>query len=408
MCERTYRIPAINFPRLESEIEKLNKRAAKLNTEPVVLTTLETVVEKKRNDVIGFDYEETYYVCTVTGAAPKLAGWTLVAVIDPVAAGENMVREVPGQICPVNFRTTNMHCDHCGVMRRRNAIFVLKHEDGEHKQVGRNCIADFLGHDHPESLLSRAEYMFSFDKLIGEATEECWGCGHGPVLVPTTEFTAVAAIVIRRLGWLPISKAGEFEQPTANIVWDICTRPHDRHIRELIVKEKIHAEERDVTQAVDAVTWAAALDPANESSTYLHDLGVCCRQNYVDHRRRGFVASVIQAHQRVLNELQMKNSPTNVSKHVGEIDKRQVFPDLLILSLVPYMSGIYNKTLVTFHDPDGNVIIWRASGKPEWLKLGDKFTVKATVKKHGDYQGVNQTEVSRVEPVVLDSSESSQ
>ena len=59
MCERTYRIPAINFPRLESEIEKLNKRAAKLNTEPVVLTTLETVVEKKRNDVIGFDYEET-------------------------------------------------------------------------------------------------------------------------------------------------------------------------------------------------------------------------------------------------------------------------------------------------------------------------------------------------------------
>ena len=110
----------------------------------------------------------------------------------------------------------------------------------------------------------------------------------------------------------------------------------------------------------------------------------------------------------MLNELQMKNSPTNVSKHIGEIEKRQVLSDLLILSLVPYMSGVYNKTLVTFRDPDGNIIIWRASGSPEWLKLGVKFTVKATVKKHGDYQGVNQTEVSRVESVVLDSSESIQ
>jgi ribosomal protein L36 len=400
--QQTYRIPAINFLRLEEEIEKLNKRATKIKTEPIVLTVLEIVTETKRNEVIGFDYEETYHICTFTGSSPKLAGWTLVAVIDPVSE-ENMVREVPGQTCPVKYRTTDMHCDYCETVRRRNAIFVLRHDNGEHKQVGRNCLADFLGHVHPETLLLKAEYLFSFDKLFRESESDGWGCGgKSPILVPTTEFAAVTAVVIRRLGWLSKSKSSDYEQPTADIVWDVCTRSDTSHVRELIEKNDIHAEKRDVLQSEAAIEWAAALDPVNEVNTYLHDLGVCCRQNYVDYRRRGFVASVISAHQRVLNELEERKVQIQNSKYLGKIKVRQMFNDVLVLTVAPYMSGIYDKTLVRFSDPDGNIIVWRASGSPEWVQLGQKFTVKATVKSHSEYNGVKQTEVSRAEPIGLD------
>lgn len=399
---QVYRIPAINFPRLNEEIEKLNKRAKKLKTEPIVLTILETITEKKRNDIVGFDYQETYHLCVVTGDAPKLAGWTLVTVIEPVPDGENLLREVPGQICPAEFRKTDMHCDHCGSIRKRNAIFVLKHDSGEYKQVGRNCLADFLGHEHPESMLSRAEYIFVFDRLIGKAQDEGWGVGNGTPVVSTTEFTITASVVIRKLGWLPRSKAGEFEQATSDIVWDICTRPHEKSVAELIRKNDLHAEDNDIEAAEAAIAWAASIDPDNAPNTYLYDLGVCCRQNYVDIKRRGYVTSVLQAHKRMLSDLQVKNSESLLSKHLGEINQRTKFDNVVVVMATNYMSGIYNKTLIKFRDDQGNILIWRASGCPKWIEIGKKLNIKGTIKKHSEFNGTPQTEINRVDPLELD------
>lgn len=397
---QTYRVPVINYPRLEEEIAKLNKRAAKLKCEPIVLTLLETVTERKRNEVIGFDYQETYHICTVTGETPKLAGWTLIAIIDPVPNGENLVREIPGEKCPKRFRTTTMFCDHCGSNRKRNAIFILKHENGEYKQVGRNCLADFLGHEHPENLLSKAEYLFAFDKLVRDAQEDGWFSGGGslPAIVPTNEFVVITAVVIRKLGWIPRSASSEMQRATADIVWDVCVRPYDRYVRELVKAHNLYATDDDVKQAEAAVGWAKDIDPENAKNTYLHDLGVCCRQNYVDHKRSGFAASVIQAHQRVITD----RKPASRSQHIGEIGIRQEFNDLTVEMMRPVQSGIYEKTMVKFRDPNGNVLLWWASGSPDWLETGKTLSVKATVKKHSQYAGVDQTEVNRVDPISVD------
>lgn len=394
---QTYRVPALNYPRLEDEIAKLNKRATKLKCQPIVLNILETITEKKRNEVVGFDYQETYHICTVSGETPKLAGWTLIAIIEPVPNGENLVREVPGEKCPARFRTTKMFCDHCSSTRKRNSIFLLKHEDGEYKQVGRQCLADFLGHEHPENLILKAEYLFSGTGLMRDAEEEGWWSGGGslPPMIPTTEFVTVAAVVIRKMGWKPRSQVSEFEQATADIVWDICTRSGDRMVRELVQAKQLYASEDDIKSAEAAVAWGAAIDPANAHNTYLHDLGVCCRQNYVDHKRSGFAASVISAYRRTL----LTPEKTTPSKHLGEIDKRQQFDNVTCRLARPIVSGIYEKTLVKFVDGEGNVLIWWASGMPDWVEVGCKYNIKATVKKHTEYQGVAQTEVNRVDPL---------
>lgn len=398
---QTYRIPAVNFPYLQEEIEKLNKRAARLKMEPVVLEILETVTEKKRNDVIGFDYQETYHICVVKGESPKLSGWTLVAIIEPTGT-ENFIREIPGQKCPAEYRTTDIHCDHCDAKRKRTAIFVLKNENGIHKQVGRQCLADFLGHEHPESLLSKAEFLFSFDKLVSDSREEGWGRASGQIIVPTSEFVTAASVVIRKMGWLPRSKASDFQKPTADIVWEICTNSADRKVRELIHDKDLHATQDDIDMAEAAIKWAAQIDPNTAPNTYLYDLGVCCRQAYVDSKRRGFAASVIQAHQRVVNEeRERKLNPTN-SIFLGEIGKRQNFGMVEVISTTSYTSGIYQKTLVKLRDESGNILIWRASGQPQWAQPGKKCSIRATVKKHLESGGLMETEVQRVDPIELD------
>lgn len=387
-----YRIPAVNYPRLEEEIAKLNKRAKRLKTDPITVTVVGTENETRRNEVIGFDYEETYYLCIVEGEAPKLEGWTLVAALEP-AGDEVLLREVPGQRCPNHYRTVGMDCDHCAKKVKRNKVYVLRNDFGEYKQVGSTCVADFLGHTDPKVLMGRAEYMISFDGLVSEAQEEGWGGSGGPICVSIDHFVAATSVIIRKLGWLPRSQASDMEQSTADTAWMICTQ-HDHHVRDFVRKAELHTEPEDLELARAAVKWASEIDPVNAPSTYLHDLGVACRQAYVTWKLAGYTASVIQAYKRHL-EQELKRKQNADSQHVGEIGERMTC-ELTIVGekdLEPNQFG--PRTLVTFVDGDGNILKWFTGKSPRWVKIGEKVTLAFTVKKHDEFQGKRETVFNR-------------
>lgn len=407
---QVYSIPAVNMTRLQEEIEKMNKRAAKLRCPPIKLTVIETYTVKKKNLALNFEYEEVYHRCTVEGEAPKLNGWTLVAVLEPQPNAEMLVREVPGQTCPKRFRQTNLRCDHCEKVRRRNAVYVLKRDDDLHKQVGKQCLADFLGHTDPESLVAGAEYLMDFAKLAKDAEDEGWG-GLGKRaerVVAINEFVAVASICLRRLGWVPRSQkdteydyGDDSKMPTADIAWQVCTQPNEKYTKELIEKKNLVAEGRDIELAHQAVEWASKIDPMTAESTYMHDLGVCCRQASVTWKTHGFVASVVNAYNRHLMKQIAKETPKKASQHVGKEGERQTFAGLKCVGIHPYMSGPYQKTLFRFTDEHGNVLVWKASGQPDWVELNKEYNVLATVKKHDAYNSVPQTIIERVKPCQL-------
>jgi hypothetical protein len=409
-----YSIPAVNFPRLEEEIEKLNRRADKLGTDPIKLTVHRKVAMKQKDPILGFMYDEVYFECSVEGRVPCLEGWTLIAVLESLPNDEMLVREVPGQMCPARFRITDLHCDHCHTIRRRNSIYVMRHNERGYKKVGRNCLRDFFGGVGPENLLVNAEYIFDFKKLVKDAEEEGWGFGgkKPKTVVDIERFVVVVSCVVRKIGWMPRSKQQddyEFSvpEPTANIAWRVCTQPKDEHVRKFIEQNGIVAEDKDIQLTTDALKWAAGIDPQGASSTYLHDLGVCCRQEVVEWKTAGYVASVINAYQRhladELKKVQIASSSTSL--HVGTVGKREVFKQVTCTLIKPYMSGVYQKTLFKFVDPNNNTFIWCASGQPEWVRLGEKYDVKATVEKHSDYNGVPQTEIKRVVPIQEESDE---
>lgn len=410
----TYLIPAVNMPRLEEEIKKINRRAEKLGCKPVVLNVHRTVTEKKRDHLTRCEYEYTYHECTVEGEAPQLSGWTLVAVVEPAPNAEMLVREVPGQVCPPKYRTTDLRCDQCEMVRRRNAIYILRHvERGVHKQVGRNCLQDFLGGVSPESLLAKGEYMMDFVKLIKDAGDEEWGSRglrHLGPIVPVGKFVAVCSVLIRKFGWITRSALKAMDddydmdsskEATADLAWRLCTDPHGHSIPKFVREKGVHAERKDEILAYDSLEWAKGIDPESAPNTFMHDLGVACRQEYVTWRTHGFVACAITAFQREQAKKIAANQPRRVSRHVGEIKKRRVFAEMKVVLLKPYMSDIYQKTLVKFVDAEGNAFIWRASGQPDWLELDKTFNVKATVIQHDTFNGEAQTIINRVEPCQL-------
>ena len=101
-------------------------------------------------------------------------------------------------------------------------------------------------------------------------------------------------------------------------------------------------------------------------------------------------------------------------RHVGIVGKRAVFCDLVIKQLRHFDFRCGSRTLVTFEDAAGNILIWWAtrtlydfvSGDEYNLVEGDLVDVRGTVKKHGDYGGTPQTELSQVQitkkPAILE------
>jgi ribosomal protein L36 len=398
----TYLIPATNFPRLQGEIEKLNKRAARLGCDPIVLTQAGTKTVTKRDELLQADYLVTYFVCTVDGAAPRLNGWTLVAILEPMEGGM-LVREIPGQTCPPQYRTTNLRCDHCEAVRRRNNVYVLVNEAAENKQVGKSCLRDFLGGTSPESLLAGAEYLTDFAKLAAEAREEGWGF-RTTWATPIHQYVTAAAVCVRRLGWVPRSAVDpddygpKAKEATADLAWRICTQPREKHTMEMVERHKLVAEPKDAELAEKVVAWAAGMDPDAVTSTYMHDLGLTCRQQCVTLKTIGFVASAINAYRRAVEAA--APSAAKPKLHLGSAGVRQEFTGLKVVMLNGYTSGGQFQrpmTFVKFTDPSGNELIWRASGRPEWLEIDETFDVRATVKEHTTYNGAPQTVISRVD-----------
>lgn len=387
-----YKIPTFNVENLHAEIAKLNKRAAKLSVDPVRLISHGTEVEKRKNRV-GVEYDFVWHLFEVEGATPKLAGWTLVAVIERIGE-ENMVRNVPGESCPEHFRGTDTRCEHCGTDRRRNEVFVLRNEEGKHVQVGRTCLADFLGGKSPEAILAFAEFIFS---LSAESRgEDGFGWGGGGRRAPDCdEYLQTVAICIRKLGWLSGKAASIQErQSTANLAWNVCM-VNNVYMKEFIEENDLHIEERDKELASAAREWAKTLTGGND---YEYNLGVTCRAGVVSCKTQGVLASVIAAYQKHMDrvaELNMKAKEEFLDEHIGELKERRGFK--VTVQGMRSFDGFHGvKTLVRMKDDAGRTLIWWAAGDPDWLKEGGEYEITGTVKAHDAYQGRKQTVLSRV------------
>lgn len=401
MSDTIFRIPTSNLARLTEEVAKINRKTAKLGCEPVVLHYHGVELETKKQGESEYQIEYTHV--TATGVAPKLDGWRLVAAVERVASGEKQVRTVPGVSCPTGFRTRDNTCDHCQTKRFRKEVFVLAHDDGRHVQVGRQCVADFLGGQSPERLLGSASCLWAWQTVASEAETLGWG-GSAEVLVPPQSVLVTAALVVRKIGWQPKSNCPENRIPTSHhvqrLLWPAYGADAERQRNEFIKDHDLFETEADVATATAALEWGKAL-PTDTQNDYLYSLGVACRNPTCDAKGLGLLVSVIAAHQRELGKEveRAQAAKTLPSAHVGVLDVRQVFGPLTVTFSKHIESDYGVQTLVKFVDADGNRLVWWGSGDVEWATVGAVVTVKATPKKHTVFNGVAETNINRVVPV---------
>jgi hypothetical protein len=340
---------------------------------------------------------------TLETPAVKFAGWTLVGVLTPMPVAEDSLETtlyptaVPGQEMPADVREWTFRCDHCGHERRRLETFVLRHEDGSVKQVGRQCIRDYLGHDADRML---SQYGF-WQAVFSEIDEERlgWGGGREPRVHRLAYILGATSAVVRAFGWVSRGRARAMEEANGHIT---ATADHVRTY--LYAKSDKYVDEmrREVGPVTEADTAAAeavvAFWSAEEGTQdYAQNARLLATTGLVIDRAWGLAVSLLPVWQMRMEKLEIAKREVKVSEHLGTVGER-ITIEVEVIGRREFESQYGTKTLVTMHTREGALVKWWASGDDSWLpeeRSGEFKTITGMVKQHGEYNGRKETTINR-------------
>ena len=405
---RVFAVHAAKSDALEAALGLLVKRAKRLGVAPLTWTWGPTTTKRVKIEGLGDPSDggpvptrlETRRELTLSGESPCLDGWQFRATLQHMD-GANILRAVPvsdeAELLPAAYRTRGPMCDHCRTLRQRNDTYVLYHSvSGRWTQVGSSCLADFIGSDKAGILASVAE-LYGYACALAEEGEEEESSGAGGAGGRGTEgllsYLVLAATAVRSWGWISATTAREHEGMT-------CTRDRIAAARSPICKpeNRLPASiEADETRAAAALAWALELtDGEVERSDYLWNLRTIARAGIVEYRTNGIACSMIAAHDKAMarETERASRSAKRPSEWFGTVKQRAVYT--LELKGVNTWEGTYGYThMYRFVNSAGNVAIWKSSNLIQELEVGGVYTIKGTVKAHGEWKDIKQTQLTR-------------
>lgn len=330
------------------------------------------------------------------GEMPAVAGWTLVARLDHTEGGV-LVAQAPGVELDTRWRTAKPDCEHCRTKRARAETYVLRGPAGEVKQIGSTCLQEFLA-TSPAKLIALSELageLLGLDYLDSE-----WGPG-GRWVPSTLAFLTATVAAIRSQGGFQPSKA---EHPTRGYANFLLGMPPKREQQPDLYREW-HDNQPTPADAETAETvsaWAQALEASND---YEHNIKVAASCHAAKDARQGLLASIPVAYDRAMGRVRLAKQRAELpdAGHVGTVGKRETWTATLV-SRVAIETDYGLKRLCTFRTSEGSDLFWACSGAncPYDADIGKVFSVKGTVKKHGEFRGRKQTVLLRVNAELIE------
>lgn len=404
----TYNIPKGNFLYLKEKLAKLNKKADKLGVEPITFKIIREFSTPEQVDHAGkvLVPQKWYFEIEIINSKPvHLPGWELVAVITPVG-DEKLLKVVPDKTVPTIYRNASMVCEHCNKARYRKDTFVMHHtETGEYKQIGRQCIQDFLGGD-PTRIFNRASWVRSIEDALNEVEDDmymgphgghdrCWGL---------EETMYLACAVIRKTGYWSKKAVADMEGKSSthsDVMW--LLRPSyvdkDQQYKDAYIEKwGIKIEDQDIEFANKIIEWAKQI-PTDTNSDYFFNLGVAARSGVATYETSALLISSIEAYKREVLRIEYEKKEKKESNWVGQPKERITIKGVKQIHRYA-MEGDYGiRSFIKFlQEETGNIFIWWASGDVDYASE-KPINIMATVKAHEEYKGTRQTVILRVKEV---------
>jgi len=398
--KQIYWIAESNLFTLKNELARLNRRAAKIGAASITLVQLAGVKSQERrneitNEVVSV---ERFLEHELSGETPKFAGWSLAAVIEHAEEG-NILRKVPG--CTVElpkYRQGLPVCEHCQLARRRNETFVVVHDDGTQKQVGRDCIKDFLGHTDPHAFARMSEILFSAGELCGGAEDSDFfgeGGSRAKEMLYVQTFLNYAACACRKLGY--ISGKREYESMGAvrstkstALCWMNPTP------KMMLNKHYFRPEDSDVARA--AVAHEYVLDTLSAKqpeklTDFEHNLLTAAKCEVVDYKSAGILAFIVEYYSREMEKAKIAADEV----YFGEPKARVRNQPIVFIKSTGFDTQFGHTFIYSFSVPavPGARLVWMTGTEID-MAPGAEVLATFTVKAHEEYNGHKQTKISRL------------
>jgi hypothetical protein len=408
----TAEIKASVYPALRAKIDKLNRKATRIGVPPVVMTIKkEYFAPIKKHEHDEDPRQEKFYTIKVEGSAPQVAGYQFMATIQHKEAG-NIIRTAPGQENNENiqqfYQARPDYCDHCHKRRNRIDTFIVKGEDGQLRQIGRNCLADFLGGQDPKKILWYFSLRDMFQRAISDADEETERRGRRAEYgaTPQRVLTAAAAI-IRTYGYVKANQQSEDDtrEPTSHKVrWAIFNRritpgtsPAYRRELEALLQVADHPTPEDEENTKKAVEWFNSIpQQEKDRSEFYHNIEVLLRSEHITPRDVGFLGAIFPAYHRATTQAKERAAqPQKKNEVVGTVGQK-LPPTQVTVVNTQNISGQYGTTqLCRMEDAEGRLFVW-FNNSSQQLEQGQNLVITGTIKKHDEFKGRMQTVLTRV------------
>ncbi|MFW6046309.1 MAG: hypothetical protein ACOCP4_00700 [Candidatus Woesearchaeota archaeon] len=420
-----YEVNDYGLKTLSEKIEKLNKKAKKIGVSELSIEVSNPYIiedpETKAYEYAPKKYIRVYDVF-VHGELPKYNDWIFVARIEGYPNGNNVIHTSPKVFENFDieeddiekYRTKKSFCDHCKTRRYRKYTYIIYNTNTKDLfQVGSTCIKDFLGHDVPS--------FAWFSKALSELDEDDLGSelrnGPSATFYPLHDYLSLGVEVIKNTGFVSNKKADEeYLTPTSHFV---DTLYNDYKARREFGYESVSDEsEREASKIIE---WGKGLKNRDGLNNYMNNLSVIFDSEVVSPSSTDLLISSFVAYKRdmgIEEEEKKGHNPKN-SEYFGEPRVRYELG--LTLNKVLEFEGKFGVVYFhVFYDDDDNQFVWFGSKRldllieTEWgsskatiqknnknyyekvIDEGEKVRVKATVKRHQEYNGIKQTIITRV------------
>lgn len=367
----------------EKFLNKLNKIANKARKYgyfvPKIINSQEltnqTIIINDRKFVVN------YTVYTIEYEIFSAGDCSLIAKFDHV---ENIIKTAPNQILPEQYLHPSNNCDHCHINRQRNDTYLIQLSNGEYKQIGGNCLADYFNID-ANVILSWCDLSFTLEKELTEEIEPTEFTKNGRYMFDLTETLKVTCYIIEKYGYISTKNATEKNQTsTKNRVLDYFL---DKDSNWSILNQYT-AKAQFVKQYM--------LTLGEEKNEYLLNLYNIAVNNNCSFYSLGYAVSAIIAYNRHIEKNSQKDTTQQISKgYYGKINEKFTAQNLLTVTVKSISKEIYTdygvKCFYTL-ESNGYIFKWRTdSGK---LELNQTYKLTGTIKEHTEYNGQKQTELT--------------
>lgn len=390
----TYYVPMHAVERARSIIEKTNKRLARQGIEER-FTAEEEVKTETYTDIYGVPRSKEFVNFHLNAPSISYNGYEFLAVVDKEDGG--LVTRTAQNVELNGWRPKSQACEHCGQTRHRSKTYLIKGPDGERHQIGSTCVESYLG-IKPEGL-----WALGFNPLekLDDDEEFQRDFSKGQSSAPV-DYTLAMALAVSDDGENFVSKSFGYDNGISSTYDMVGAAIDGANSKDGEWRKEMHDKADEYIRNGRVAEIKKYIEEMDGTSDYVTNLKTIAKGEWVSPKASGTLISALSAErkrkQAEKNAVDWKPGYTApVGTSVKGMKMKVLTNDVREVSdPYNYVSGTTFKSRMVFQDEEGHQVVWWASRKI-LVDEGTEVELKGgKVKKHDQYNGIDQTVLERV------------